>query len=178
MAPLAYLITFSCYGQRLHGDSRGSVDRFHNMIGGRYAPESAGRAGYVQSLMTGPAYELDAEHRRVVLEAVIDACSHRGWGLEAVHVRPTHVHAVVAADVEPDRIIERLKTNASWFLRKRFAEPARTRRWADGGSRRRFSDREALRQACAYVIHKQCDPMETYENRRARGCDAATGDSC
>ena len=31
--PLAYLITFRCYGTWLHGDSRGSVDRFHNRYG-------------------------------------------------------------------------------------------------------------------------------------------------
>ncbi len=31
--PLGYLITFRAYGTWLHGDSRGSVDRFHN----RYA---------------------------------------------------------------------------------------------------------------------------------------------
>ena len=28
--PLAYLITFRSYGTWLHGDKRGSVDRFHN----------------------------------------------------------------------------------------------------------------------------------------------------
>jgi hypothetical protein len=28
--PLAYLITFRCYGTWLHGDERGSVDRFRN----------------------------------------------------------------------------------------------------------------------------------------------------
>jgi hypothetical protein len=28
--PLAYLITFRCHGTWLHGDERGSVDRFHN----------------------------------------------------------------------------------------------------------------------------------------------------
>ena len=28
--PLAYLITFRCYGTWLHGDKRGSIDRFHN----------------------------------------------------------------------------------------------------------------------------------------------------
>ena len=27
---LAYLITFRCYGTWLHGDKRGSIDRFHN----------------------------------------------------------------------------------------------------------------------------------------------------
>jgi hypothetical protein len=29
--PLAYLITFRCYGTWLHGDARGSIDRFHNI---------------------------------------------------------------------------------------------------------------------------------------------------
>jgi hypothetical protein len=28
--PLANLITFRCYGTWLHGDQRGSIDRFHN----------------------------------------------------------------------------------------------------------------------------------------------------
>ena len=38
--PLAYLITFSCYGSHLHGSESGSVDRNHNVVGGRYlAPE-------------------------------------------------------------------------------------------------------------------------------------------
>ena len=31
--PLGYLITFRGYGTWLHGDRRGSVDRFHNRFG-------------------------------------------------------------------------------------------------------------------------------------------------
>jgi hypothetical protein len=31
--PLGYLITFRSYGSWLHGDRRGSVDRFHNRFG-------------------------------------------------------------------------------------------------------------------------------------------------
>jgi hypothetical protein len=31
--PLAYLITFRAYGTWLHGDKRGSVNRFHNRFG-------------------------------------------------------------------------------------------------------------------------------------------------
>ncbi len=31
--PLGYHITFRCYGTWLHGDERGSVDRFHNRYG-------------------------------------------------------------------------------------------------------------------------------------------------
>ena len=36
--PLAYLITFACYGARLHGDESGSVDRHHNLPGTPYLP--------------------------------------------------------------------------------------------------------------------------------------------
>jgi hypothetical protein len=35
---LAYLITFRSYGTWLHGDNRGSVDRFHNRFGEPYLP--------------------------------------------------------------------------------------------------------------------------------------------
>jgi hypothetical protein len=34
--PLAYLITFRCYESWLHGDERGSVDRFHNQYKSPY----------------------------------------------------------------------------------------------------------------------------------------------
>jgi hypothetical protein len=33
--PTIYLITFACYGCHLHGDPSGSVDRHHNLPGGR-----------------------------------------------------------------------------------------------------------------------------------------------
>ena len=34
--PLAYLITFRCYGSWLRGDERGPVVRFHNRFGAPY----------------------------------------------------------------------------------------------------------------------------------------------
>jgi len=36
---LGYLITFRAYGTWLHGDSRGSVDRFHNRYGSPLIPQ-------------------------------------------------------------------------------------------------------------------------------------------
>ena len=35
---LAYLITFRSYGTWLHGDDRGSIDRFHNRYKSPYIP--------------------------------------------------------------------------------------------------------------------------------------------
>jgi hypothetical protein len=41
--PLAHLITFRSYGTWLHGDKRGSVDRFHNQYKSPYLPPDGGR---------------------------------------------------------------------------------------------------------------------------------------
>ncbi len=38
-----YLITFVCYGSRLYGDERSSVDHQHNVPGGRFAEPSPRR---------------------------------------------------------------------------------------------------------------------------------------
>ena len=34
-------------------------------------------------------YELDARRRELVLQAMVEACSHRGWLQFAAHVRST-----------------------------------------------------------------------------------------
>ena len=167
MAPLAYLVTFACYGQRLHGDPRGSVDRFHNVIGGRYVSENPGRVAYLKSRMIQESYGLDAARRPIVLEAIVDCCQHREWGLLAAHVREDHVHAVIATD-NPKSVIIRVKANASWLLRERLSEPKGIRRWAEGGSCRRLKDRRATSAAIDYVVHKQGPPMEVYEDRTVR----------
>ena len=36
--PLAYFISFRSYGTWVHGDKRGSIDRFHNRYGDPYLP--------------------------------------------------------------------------------------------------------------------------------------------
>ena len=41
--PLGYLITFRSYGTWLHGDERGSIDRFHNRYKAPYLPRRAAK---------------------------------------------------------------------------------------------------------------------------------------
>jgi len=38
--PLGYLITFRCYGTWLHGDERGSTERYHNIYKSPNIPAS------------------------------------------------------------------------------------------------------------------------------------------
>lgn len=52
--------------------------------------------------MLEPGYALDEERRRIVLTAIRQVCVCRAWTLIAAHVRMSHVHAVVAADVFPE----------------------------------------------------------------------------
>src|SRR6266576_6354614 len=61
--PVGFLITFRCFGTWLHGDRRGSVDRFHNVYGTpKLGPERA-RVRYERKLMTRAPVHLSAKRR-------------------------------------------------------------------------------------------------------------------
>src|SRR4051812_16327587 len=95
--PLAYLITVRCRGTWLHGDERGSVDRFRNVYGSARIPSNEKWHDHnAKNLVGGPVY-LNAVRRRAVAEAVNDTCTKRNWHLHAQNVRTNHFHAVVSA---------------------------------------------------------------------------------
>ncbi len=66
-APAAYLITFACYGVRLHGNAFGSVDRDHNLPGSRYLSADMPRERAEARAMRQPRYELDRARRELVV---------------------------------------------------------------------------------------------------------------
>ena len=128
----AYLITFACYGQHLHGDARGSVDRFHNQPGSRLRPESESRQKIELGLMKEPAYRLDRRARRLALDAIREACRYREWMLDACHVRTNHVHVVVTLEGDPEKAMNAFKVYAGQALNR--AGEERSKRWARHGS--------------------------------------------
>lgn len=93
-----YLITFACYGCHLHGDPSGSVDRAHNLHGGRLVVEDPRRFSVERERMNDPPYEMDRLRRDAVLASIVERCAERGWNLLTAHVRTNHVHIVVDAD--------------------------------------------------------------------------------
>jgi hypothetical protein len=52
--------------------------------------------------MDQPCYHLDEARRKIVFETIIDQARYRGWTLLAVHVRSTHVHVVLQAELPPN----------------------------------------------------------------------------
>ena len=107
--PSAYLITFTCYGTRLYGDEKGSVDRTHNAYQSSFLPSNPGRVAAEQKQMKESAYEMDSAARSVVLAALREVCEHRSWRLLAAHVRTTHVHFVVAGEASPEKLMNDAK---------------------------------------------------------------------
>jgi len=65
--PWAYFLTFTCYGDRLHGDKRGSVDRTHNHFGSHYLEARPLRVAYETDLMSCKVVTVDAAARKTVL---------------------------------------------------------------------------------------------------------------
>jgi len=153
--PKAYLFTFVPYGTRLHGDERGSVDKFHNRYGQEFVPpnpefEDVRRADLAEApLLITPAM------RGVIEDTICQHCEHRSWHHHASNVRTNHVHAVVAASGDPARMLADLKAYLTRALRRAWLIEGRERVWAKGGSKRPLFTDEDVRRACEYVMLAQ-----------------------
>src|SRR5438093_784508 len=92
--PLAYLISFRCYGTWLHGDIRGSMDRNNNVYGTPKLSHEPARKDFVRTQMKREPASLDFRRRTSVEFAIRDTCSKRNWILRAFNIRTNHVHTV------------------------------------------------------------------------------------
>ena len=109
--PLAYFLTWTCYGTWLHGDERGSVDDTHNMRGASYlSPDPRRRAHETRNMPADPIV-LNERSRDIVARAITDHCRIRDWELLALNVRRNHVHLVVACppEVAPENALAQFK---------------------------------------------------------------------
>ena len=129
--------------------------------------------------MPQPPYWLDPDSREVVLTALRQHCEHRGWNLLAAHVRTNHVHVVVEAEVQPERVMVEFKSYASRALNSLGLDGPDRRRWARHGSTRWLTlpcgrgsplmlqfyvahpDRD-VGKAIQYVIESQGTPMALF----------------
>ena len=160
---ISYLLTFTCYGTRLHGNETGSVDRLHNLPGSRLLEADEGRAFAARALMDQAPCQLDGRRRELVLRAMVEACSHRGWMLFAAHVRTNHVHAVVVADARPEIVMNCFKSYASRTLNRSGLDRPNRKRWTRHGSTRYLWKEEHVSAAISYVVHEQGEPMQVFE---------------
>ena len=163
VCPLAYLITFTCYGTRLHGDAKGTVDRHHNLPGTPLVAPSPKRTELAASQMRAEAYLLDEPRRRCVLDVIVETCAARQWRLHAAHIPETHIHLVVAADRSPETVMNTVKAHATRRLKSAGGESGDRRRWTRHGSTKYLWDEKAVAWAVHYVLKEQGEPMAAYD---------------
>lgn len=162
--PLGYLLTFRTYGTWLHGDERGSTDRFHNRYGTPHLLPSEFRHSHDRRLLKGKPLLLNARQRQSVERTLSQVCEHRRWVLHALNVRTNHVHMVLGiGPTNPSRALNDLKSYATRILRRDnlWQEPHSP--WADRGSKRYLWNERSLALAIDYVINGQGDDLPQLE---------------
>ena len=162
--PMAYLISFRCYGTWLHGDERFSMDRHNNQFG----TPKYGKMEHWNEISTDrlkhPPVTLNI-HRRVSVEkAIRETCGKRGWLLSAINVRTNHVHTVtMIAGKNPAIALNAFKANATRQMREDGCWSHQWTPWADKGSERWLWTEKHLADAVAYVVNGQGYDLPTFE---------------
>jgi len=105
---------------------------------------------------------LDQYRRATVLDALREVCLHHGWSLGAAHVRTDHVHAVVDAEVRPDKIMHAFKSYSGRNLNRLGIDKPARKRGARHGSMRWLWRDEDVQNAIHYVVSGQGEPMEVH----------------
>lgn len=160
--PLAYFITFTTYGAWLHGKDPGSVDREHNEVDTPFLPPDPIEENEERLSLSQPPYILDEARRRIVLATIQEVCQYRGWRLIACHIRSTHVHIIVVASANPEKVMGDIKAYASRRLTEAGFENKDRKRWTRHGSTRYIWDDEFLRNAINYALNRQGERMQWY----------------
>jgi len=156
--PLAYLISFRCFGTWLHGDKRGSIDRFHNRYKSPYIDPNEKWNRHNTLVLQGEPVVLNTIQRKSVEKAVRETCSFRKWYLHALNVRTNHIHAVVAIGLlRPKRALSAFKANATRQMREDGCWRQDTSPWAEKGSKRCLWNERSVAQAIDYVLYGQGD---------------------
>lgn len=153
--PLAYLLTWTCYGSRLHGDSRGTVDADHNTHGEPFIAENISREVRCLFRMKHDPLELNTAARQIVDRVIFDHCRIRRWELHARNVRTNHVHLVVSCDVHPREAMNQFKAWSTRRLREAGLLGPTQPAWTEGGSRRWLWERDSVTAAVEYVNERQ-----------------------
>lgn len=162
-----WLLTWTCYGNWLPGDSRGFVGNVrerdgthvnHNIPGTPYEASLPLLEAWVHEQMNGPPVALEQREATALIAQYQDTARIRNWSLEAASVMFNHTHLVVgvSGDPDPHRMLELFKSWATRAIKSIRPMPASGKFWTAKGSVRKLSD---VRSAVIYVVEKQPNPL-------------------
>lgn len=153
--PLAFLITWTCYGTWLPGDERGSTDDLHNLYGTPPAPADVQKLGEAEDSMTHAPMLLCEDSRVLVAATVREHCEFKRWTLHALNVRTNHVHVVVRYEGDPNVPLGQFKSWTTRRLREAGLCAPDQPVWTRRGSTRYLWKPEHVLGAIDYVMNRQ-----------------------
>ena len=162
--PLAYFISFRTYGTWLHGDKRGSVDRFHNRFRSPYIPPNERWHRYNKQQLKAKPLVLGGRQRKAIKKAIRETCKIRRWALLAFNVRTNHVHTVVTANRPSDVVLTAFKANATRQLREEGLWLYNFSPWVRKGSRRKLWNERSVANAIDYVLYGHGDDLPDFDD--------------
>jgi len=162
--PLAYLITFRSYGTWLHGDERGSVDRFHNQYLSPHLAPDRQRVVHNLGRLSHEIVTFNAEQRVSIEAAIRETCITKRWFLHAINVRSNHVHLVISmGTAKPGRALNAFKAYATRRMRRNGCWHSERSPWADKGSKRHLWNERSVELAVNYVLYGQGDNLPDFD---------------
>jgi REP element-mobilizing transposase RayT len=165
--PLAYLITFRCYGTWLHGDERGSTDKFNNKYGTPFLPPNKKWQDFNSQILTYDPVKLNDQMRKSVETALRETCEVRNWKIYAINVRTNHAHIVVAiGNNSSKKALVAFKANATRKMREDNVWQFKHSPWAENGSRRYLWTEKSIEKTVDYVINGQGKPLPDFNEQR------------
>jgi REP element-mobilizing transposase RayT len=162
--PLAYLISFRCYGTWLHGDKRGSVNRKQNAYRSAGIQPNPRLEKAEAERLKHPPITLHAKRRKVIEEAIREVCRCRGYLLLAMSVRMQHIHTVVSAQLKPEPILNAFKAYATRKLRKAGLLSEGTKPWSRHGSTPYLWKERHVERAIDYVLNGQGNELPKFDD--------------
>ena len=148
--PVAYFITWTTHGTWLPGDQRGWRSRKL----GLQIPQPL-LEEWTKKQMRGDAVLLRPADRSAVELACGEHATFRGWEVLAVNARTNHVHVVIAAEENPQKVRDQLKANCTRKVRQQ-AEPLIVEKtWTKGGDCEVLYSDQDLQAAVTYVLEAQ-----------------------
>ena len=151
--PLAYLITFRCYGTWPHGDERGSYRRSSRVMSGVLRiPPRPGLKRAESKQLKHLLLKLNTRQRAVIDQAVREVCLHRKYRLCAISVRTNHPHSVVSSLSDPEPILDAFKSYSTRALREAGLLPDSVKPWARHGSTIYLWKERDVEKAVEYVL--------------------------
>ncbi len=170
-----WLLTNTCYGNWLPGDSRGFVGQVwehregddkkprvrHSLHGTPYDERIPGLQQQAATLLKCPPIHLTLEQAQVLLQQFRETAIHRRWEILAIAIMYNHFHIVVGVpgDPSPAKILGDFKAWGTRTLSARFGEPPSKTWWTERGSKRKLDSQQAIGGGVDYVLYRQPSPL-------------------